>query len=175
MQTYSGSTGELSYFVEIQNCPINFILSEKPKCFTGLQVGTMLRFIDEYDSGRENETERGYRLDWELCSSDEMSDVEESEQFDDTQSIVHVGDLQTANINVGTYSGTWFDDSGLITGETSSTHETARDGTKRKFMEFGVETRWRLQLKMSKLSNQIYHTLLLERQIPFLVLLSFIW
>ena len=50
----------------------------------------MLRSIDEDDSGGESETEEGDVLDWELCSSDEMSDNEETEQFDDTQPIVHI-------------------------------------------------------------------------------------
>ena len=69
-----------------------------------------------------------------------MSNVEETEQFDDTQPIVEVGDLDTADTNVETYSDTCFnDDSDPSAGENSSTHETARDGTKWKFMEFGVE------------------------------------
>ena len=45
-----------------------------------------------------------------MCSSDEMSDDKETEQFDDTQPIAHVGDLQTANTNVETHSATCFDD-----------------------------------------------------------------
>ena len=36
-----------------------------------------------------------------------MSDDEEAEQFDDTQLIVHVGDLQTAFTNVETHSVTY--------------------------------------------------------------------
>ena len=44
-----------------------------------------------------------------------MSDDEETEQFDDAQPIVHVGDLQTADTNVETHSATCFDDdSGLV-------------------------------------------------------------
>ena len=110
--------------------------------FTGLQVVARLRSIDEDDSGGESETEQGDVLDWELCSSDEISDNEETEQFDDTQPIVHLGDLQTADTNVETHSATCFDDgSGSSAAESSSTHETARDGTKWKFMEFGVEAR----------------------------------
>ena len=45
----------------------------------------MLRSIDEDDSGGESETEDDDVLDWELCSSDEMSDNEKTEQFDDIQ------------------------------------------------------------------------------------------
>ena len=47
--------------------------------FTGLQVVARLRSIDEDDSGGKSETEQGDVLDWELCSSDEMSDDEEIE------------------------------------------------------------------------------------------------
>ena len=73
-----------------------------------------------------------------------MSDDEEAEQFDYTQPIVHVDDLQTAYTNVETHSATCFDDnSGSGAAESSSTHETARDGTKWKFMEFGIEARGR--------------------------------
>ena len=61
----------------------------------------MLRFTDEDDSGGESETEEGDVLDWELCSSDKMSDDEKTKQFDNTQPIiVHVGDLQTADTYV---------------------------------------------------------------------------
>ena len=74
--------------------------------FTGLQVVARLRSIDEDDSGGESETEQGDVLDWQLCSSDEMSDDEETEQFDDTQPIVHLGDLQTTDTNVETHSAT---------------------------------------------------------------------
>ena len=49
-------------------------------------------------------------LDWELCSSDEMSNDEETEQCDDTQPIVHVVDLQTVDTNVETHSAICFDD-----------------------------------------------------------------
>ena len=80
----------------------------------------------------------------ELCSSDEISDNEEAEQFYDTQPIVHVNNLQTAYTNVETHSATYFDDdSGSGAGESLSTHETARDNTKWNFMEFGVEARGR--------------------------------
>ena len=58
----------------------------------------MLRSVDEDDSGGESEIEEDIVLDWELCSSDEMSDDEEAEQFDDTQPIVHIDDLQTADL-----------------------------------------------------------------------------
>ena len=60
----------------------------------------MLKSIDEDDSGGESETEKGVELDWELCSSNETNNHEEAEQFDDTQPIVHVDDLQTADTNV---------------------------------------------------------------------------
>ena len=73
-----------------------------------------------------------------------MSDDEEAEQFDDTSSIVHVVDLQTADTNVETYSAICFDDdAGSGAAESSSTHETAKDGTKWKLMEFGLEARRR--------------------------------
>ena len=64
----------------------------------------MLRSIDEDDSGEESEIEKGDVLDWELRSSDEMRDDKEAEQFDNTQPIVRVGDLQTAFTNVETHS-----------------------------------------------------------------------
>ena len=67
-------------------------MSKTSRPFTGLQVVARLRSIDEDDSGEESETEQGDVLDWELCSSDEMSDDEETEQFNDTQPIVHLGD-----------------------------------------------------------------------------------
>ena len=61
-------------------------------------------------------------------------------QFDGTQSTVHAGDLQTADINTETHSETYIDDSsGLVTAESSSTHETARDCTIWESMELGVE------------------------------------
>ena len=53
------------------------------------------------------------------------------EQFDDTQPIVHVNDLQTVDTNVETHSAACFDDNfGPGAAESSSTHEPARDGTK---------------------------------------------
>ena len=117
-------------------------MSKRPRHFTGLQVVAKVRSVDEDDSG--GETQEGDVLDWELCSSNEISDVEETEQFDDTQPIVHVDDLQTAYTNVETHSATCFDDdSGSVAAESSSTHETARDGTKWEFMKFGVEARGR--------------------------------
>ena len=74
-----------------------------------------------------------------------MSNDEETEQFDDAHPIVHVGNLQTADTNVEIHSATCFDDdSGSGTAESWSTHETARYGTKWKFMKFGVEARGRL-------------------------------
>ena len=75
-------------------------------------------------------------LDWKLCSSDEMSNDEEAEQFDDTQHIVHIDDLQTADTNIETHS---VDDFGSDAAKSSSTYETARDSTKLKFMEFGAK------------------------------------
>ena len=68
-------------------------MSKTSRRFTGLQVVARLRSIDEDDSGGESETEQSDVLDWELCSSDEMSVDEETEQFDDTQPIAHLGDL----------------------------------------------------------------------------------
>ena len=73
-----------------------------------------------------------------------MSDHEEAEQFDDTQPIVHVDDLQTADTNLETLSATCFDDdSDSDAAESSSTHERARDSTKWEFIEFGAEARGR--------------------------------
>ena len=102
---------------------------ERPlRCFT--KVIAMLTSIDKDDSGGESESEEGDVLDWELCSSDEMSDDEEKEQFDAVQLIV-VGNLQTADTDVETHSATCFDDDfGSGAAESLSTHETARDGTK---------------------------------------------
>ena len=104
----------------------------------------MLRSKDEVDSGGESETREGDSLDWELCSSHEMSDNKEAEQFNDTLPFVHVGDLQTADTNVETHSATCFDDdSGSGTAESSSTRETVRDSTKWEFMEFVIAARGR--------------------------------
>ena len=90
----------------------------------------MLRSIDEDDSGGESETEEDIVLDWELCSSDEMSDVEEAEQFDDTQPIVHVDDLQTADTNLETHSALCSeDDSSSGAAKSSSTREIAPNWT----------------------------------------------
>ena len=73
-----------------------------------------------------------------------MSHDEETEQFNDTQPIFHVGNLQTADTNVETHSATCFDDdSGAGAAKISSTHETERDGKKWKFMGFSVEARGR--------------------------------
>jgi len=55
----------------------------------------MLRSIDEDNSRGESETEKGDMLDWELCSSNEMNDDEETEQLDGTPPIVHVGRWST--------------------------------------------------------------------------------
>ena len=63
-------------------------MSERPRRFT--EVIAMLTSIDEDDSGGESEIEKGAVLDWKLCSSDERSDDEETEQFDDAQPIVQV-------------------------------------------------------------------------------------
>ena len=111
-------------------------MSERPRCFT--EVIAMLTSMNDDDSGRKSETEEDEVLDWELCSSNKISDDEETEQFNDAQPIVYVGDLQTADSNVETNSATCFDDD-----SGSSTHETATDSTKWKFMEFGVETQER--------------------------------
>ena len=65
-------------------------------------------------------------LDWELFSSDEMSDDEKAEQFDDTQPIVHVDDLQTADTNLETHSALCSeDDSTSGAAKSSSTREIA--------------------------------------------------
>ena len=73
-----------------------------------------------------------------------MSDDEKTEQFDDAQPIVRIGDLQTSGTNVEIYSATCYnDDSGSGAAESSSTNETQRDGTKWEFMEFGLEARGR--------------------------------
>ena len=119
-------------------------MSERPRRISGLQVVALLRSIDEDDSGEESETKEGSVVDWELCSLDKMSDDEKTKQSDDTQPIVYVGDLQTAYTNVDTNSATCFDDdSGSDAAESSSTHETAREGTKWKFMGFGVKAQVR--------------------------------
>ena len=86
----------------------------------------MLRSIDENDSGGESETEEDIVLDWEFCSSDEMRDDEEAEQFDDAQPIVDIDDLQTADTNLETHSALCSeDDSGSGAAKSSSTHEIA--------------------------------------------------
>ena len=83
-------------------------------------------------------------LDWELCSSDEMSDDEEAEQFDDTQPIVHMDDLQTADSNLETHCALCSEnDYSSGAAKSSSTNETARDSTKLEFMKFGAEAQGR--------------------------------
>ena len=77
-------------------------MTKRPRRFAGLQVVVMLRSIGEDDFKRKSKTEEGCMLDWELCSSDKMSGDEETEQFDDAQPIIHVGDLQTADTNFET-------------------------------------------------------------------------
>ena len=77
-------------------------MSERPRRFT--KVIDMLTSIEKDDSGRKSETEEGNVLDYQLCSSDEMNDDEKTEQFDDAQPIVHIGDLQTSDTNVEIYS-----------------------------------------------------------------------
>ena len=117
-------------------------MSERPGCFT--EVIAMLTSIDEDNIGGESEIEKGVMLDSKLCSSDETSDDEETEQFDDAQPIVHVGNLQIADTNVETHYATCFnDDSGSGAAANSSTNVTARDGTKWELMKFGVEARGR--------------------------------
>ena len=65
-----------------------------------------------------------------------MSNDEETEQFDDAQPIVHVGNLQTVDTNVKTHSAVSFDDDSCSgAAESLSTHVTARDGTKWESME----------------------------------------
>ena len=104
----------------------------------------MLRSIEEDDFEGKSETKESNVLDSELCSSDEMSDDEETEQFDDTQPLVYVGDLQTADTGIETHSATCVhNDSDSGAAESLSTHETTRDGTKWEFMKFGVEARGR--------------------------------
>ena len=73
-----------------------------------------------------------------------MSDDEKTEQFDNAQPIVHIGDLQTSDSNVEIYFATYYNnDSGSGAAQSSSTNETARDGTKWEFMEFGLKARKR--------------------------------
>ena len=73
-----------------------------------------------------------------------MSGNEETEQFDDAQLVAHVADIQIADTNVETHFATCYDDdSGSAAAEILSTNETARDGTKWEFVEFGVEARGR--------------------------------
>ena len=103
----------------------------------------MLRSVDENDFGGERETEEDIVLDWELCSSDQMSD-DEAEQFDDTQPIVRIDDLQTADTNLETHSALCSeDDSSSGAAKSSNTHETARDSTQMEFMKFGAEAQGR--------------------------------
>ena len=66
-------------------------MSERPKRF--IEVIDMLTSIEKDDSGGKSETEEDDVLDCQLCSSDEMNDDEKTEQFDDTQPIIHKGDL----------------------------------------------------------------------------------
>ena len=105
-------------------------MSKRSRGFAGLQVVAMLRSIDEGDSRGENKTKKGDVLDWELCSSDEVSDDEETEQFDDIpQPIVHIGDLQTADTNIETHSAACLDDdSGLGAAESLRSQEMAQNG-----------------------------------------------
>ena len=144
-------------------------MSERPRRFT--EVFVVLTSIDKDDSEGESETKEGDVLDCQLCSSDEMSDNEETERFDDAQPIVHIGDLQNFNTNIEIHSATCYDnDSDSGPAESSSTNETARDGTKWEFMEFGVKHEEGLQLRMSQLSNLVYQALPLEWQTSLLVL-----
>ena len=57
-------------------------MPERSRRFT--EVIVMLTSIDKDDSGEKSETEESDVLDYQLCSSDEMSDDEKTEQFDDT-------------------------------------------------------------------------------------------
>ena len=107
-------------------------MSERPRRVT--EVIAMLTSIDKDDSGGKSENEEGNVLDCQLCSSDEMNDDEKTEQFDDAQAIVYIGDFQTSDTNIEIYSATCYnDDSGSGAAESSSTNETARDGTKWEF------------------------------------------
>ena len=111
-------------------------MSERPKRFTEQQILAMLRSISEDDSGGESDNGEGDDLDWEASSSDEMSDDEETEQFNST----HLDGSLTAPTYVETHSALCSDgESGLDAAESSSTHEIARDGTKWEFVEFGIE------------------------------------
>ena len=104
----------------------------------------MLTSIDKNDSGRKSKTEEGDVLDGQLCFSNEISDDEKTEKFDNAQLIVHIGDLETSDTNVEIYSATCYNDgssSGAV--ESLSTNKTARDGTKWEFMEFDLEARGR--------------------------------
>ena len=115
---------------------------KRPRRFT--EVIAMLTSIDKDDSGGKSETEEGDVLDCQLCSSDEMSDDEKTEQFDHAQPIVHMGALQTSDTNVEIYSATCYNDGyGSGAAENLSTNETARNGTKWEFMEFSLKARER--------------------------------
>ena len=86
-------------------------MSERPRRFT--EVINTLTSIEKDNSGGKSETKEDDVLDCQLCSSDEMNDDENTEQFDDAQPIVHIGDLQTSDTNVEIYSVTCYnDDSG---------------------------------------------------------------
>ena len=79
-----------------------------------------------------------------------MSDDKKAEQFDDTQPIVHLDDLQTAYTNVETHSATCFDDdSGLGAAESSGTQETARDSRKWELWNSAQKHGEGVQLRMS--------------------------
>ena len=57
-----------------------------------------------------------------------MSDCEETEQFDNTQPIVHIGDLQLLILTLKPILLRFDDDLGSGAAESSITYETARDG-----------------------------------------------
>ena len=128
---YSGSTGEVCYLTKEYNAVKSITSCLKDQyVFTGLQLVALLRSIDEDDSGGQSETEEADVLDWEICSSDKISDDEETAQFDDKKPTVRVDDLQTADTNVDSQSAKYFDNAGSGAAESSSTRETARDGAK---------------------------------------------
>ena len=117
-------------------------MPERPRRFT--EVIAMLTSIDKDDSGGKSETEESDVLDCQLYSSDEMSDNEKTEQFNDAQPIVDIGDLQTSDTNVEIHSATCYnDDSGSGAVKSSRTNEAARDGTKGEFKELSLEARGR--------------------------------
>ena len=92
-------------------------------------------------------------------------------KFDDAQPIVHIGDLQTSDTNVEIYSAACYnDDYGSCAAESSSTNETARNGTKWEFMEFGLKAQGRRAAQNVLTEQSGLSRFALRRADPLLVL-----